>query len=204
MRRFAGLFCAAFIALSPVGASAADIDWKYWGKFVAQHGCELAVHRAARGVEELELAAQLGAQFSCKWVVEQLIAKYEGTTPPDSPAAHYVDVARHILDRDACFSDESCGLGGSCTLRRCMLVTPTLPQSVHCHSDLDCGAGGLCLAKRCTIVGTKIPTFHICSSDSQCGDDEKCGAGRCIKSAAKTWAKYCHPERGICVLNANP
>jgi hypothetical protein len=91
MRHLAGLLCG-LIVLSPVRASTMEIDWSYWGRVVANQGCEFAVQKAGKLlIEGVELATHLAGHFGCEWAVDKIL-RHEPpqalhTLPPCPPGS---------------------------------------------------------------------------------------------------------------------
>ena len=119
---------------------------------------------------------------------------------------------------DSCTSNEDCGSGGPCTLRRCTKFSTLIPNGIAvCESDADCAAiptladYGACAAGYCQADSTKS-----CSTDDDClataaFDYGPCDAvGHCELAPTVVCAPNtaCGPgidgeDRGNCITSAS-
>jgi hypothetical protein len=105
MRRLDGLLCAALIALLPVRASAFDVDWKYVGRFVSEHGCEAAMAMiGGRWTDEaLAIARETGKRYGCSWAVDKVFG-----TAPDKQTCPTIAMRLALTQRSECETDSDC------------------------------------------------------------------------------------------------
>jgi hypothetical protein len=105
MRRFDGLLCAALIALLPVRASAVDVDWKYVGRFVSEHGCKAAIAMiGGRWTDEaLAIAREAGKRYGCSWAVDKLF----GPAPNKQTCSTFA-MQLALSERSECKTDLDC------------------------------------------------------------------------------------------------
>lgn len=118
MHRSVRPLCVALIAMSPVQASAVGVDWRYWGRFVAKHGCEAAVGAIAGKWKDegLMIAGEVGKRYGCPLAVEKLF----GRAP----------------DKKTCSPIE---------LQEALNESPMSPFASQCKTDMDCMARGYLL-----------------------------------------------------------
>lgn len=209
MHRSVRLFlCVALIAMLPVRASALDIDWKYWERFFAEHGCDVAVMRAGKLLEGLEIAGFLGKQFGCPWAVKKIL----GPSPADKNDEKLVggSVLGNEAWKKSILEQGNTGvmdLSGHIDLSG-MDLSRVLPRQLGetCVSNLDCALGLRCEIsengtengpsdlRRGTCVLSSVLIRKFCSRDSQCDASEQCqyqgkpvlsgGFGHCYPSSA--------------------
>jgi hypothetical protein len=152
MRRLSGLLCTVLVALSPVRASAFDVDWKYVGRFVSEHGCEAAIAMiGGRWTDEaLAIAREAGKRYGCSWAVDKLFGP-----APDKQTCSTFAMQRALTERSECKTDLDC-----------MALTPSAllgvagtefegTERTRCEHSEICGVPkGYCVPKEKIPSGT--------------------------------------------------